>query len=302
MTALEAVRNEITRLNFPYPPKYISSNSFTSFPALNKGPKNTSARAKLFPDGKGGIIFDHTRNFKHIVFVDDPLNSSRSSHIDSKPTMPVVMAEDHHEDAVNYASNKWYDAQPAKPHHPYLLSKNITSGSLAKQQRNNDLILPVTRYTADGLEFTSIQTIKPDGSKRLLKGGKKKGCFIPCNQYLTRSPDHVIVCEGFSTGRSICEAAHNYYFKHLGIRRGNHAVVAAIDAGNLLPVIKHLMLNLPNAQFLIVGDDDRANKINTGRDKATTAAQSTGAGLWFPPLTHLPNTCSDFNDFWSAEK
>nr|VFJ73984.1 MAG: hypothetical protein BECKFW1821C_GA0114237_105618 [Candidatus Kentron sp. FW] len=49
-----------------------------------------------------------------------------------------------------------------------------------------------------------IQFIAPDGEKRLLKNGRKQGCFIHVHGD-TVNPSGVIICEGWATGCTLAE-------------------------------------------------------------------------------------------------
>lgn len=124
-----------------------------------------------------------------------------------------------HERAAGQAAAWWKNARPADPGHRYLAAKGIPPG--IAQQTGDELILPL--YDVDG-RLWSLQRIAPDGSKRLLSGGAKRGRFIP----VAGDPHEaaVLIAEGFATTMSV----------HLLALVPGAAHVAAVDCGNLLPV------------------------------------------------------------------
>ncbi len=64
-----------------------------------------------------------------------------------------------------------------------------------------------------------LQFIGPDGAKRFLTGSTKRAHFYPIGE----PGDVVVICEGYATGATIREATE-------------HAIVVALDRGNLRPV------------------------------------------------------------------
>lgn len=140
-------------------------------------------------------------------------------------------------DAADRASRIWMAATTAHAEHPYLVTKQVTPLSL-RVDRQNRLIVPL--QDADGL-IHSVEYISGDGAKRYLSGGAKRGHFsvvgsepgplaTPCGPFL--------VCEGWATGASL----------HIAT---GHPVIAAMDAGNLLPVAEALRGRFPDADLVI---------------------------------------------------
>jgi putative DNA primase/helicase len=89
---------------------------------------------------------------------------------------------------------------------------------------------------------TGAQVIKPDGSKRLVAGTVKKGSFCVVNSGET--PETVIIAEGLATALSVQQF------------RPDATIIAAIDAGNLLPVAQVMRQRYPDAQIIIAADND----------------------------------------------
>jgi len=117
--------------------------------------------------------------------------------------------------------------------------------------------------------LTNLQFIVTDGRKRLLSGGRKRGCFIPVAGDM-ENPARVIICEGWATGCTLTEDEPAVL------------VLAAIDAGNLGPVALAVCRHWPSAGLVIAGDDDRLTAGNPGATKAKAAAIASGALLALP--------------------
>ncbi|HBC7420857.1 TPA: DUF927 domain-containing protein [Serratia marcescens] len=117
---------------------------------------------------------------------------------------------------------------------------------------------------------TGAQVIKPDGDKRLVAGTVKKGAFYAVNTLI--NVQTVILAEGLATALS----AHQM--------RPDALAVAAIDAGNLLPVAEVMRRTYPEAQIIIAADNDiKPGEPNTGREAAEKAAKAVSGWLTLPP-------------------
>lgn len=186
-----------------------------------------------------------------------------------------------HERAAGQAAAWWKNARPADPGHRYLAAKGIPPG--IAQQTGDELILPL--YDVDG-RLWSLQRIAPDGSKRLLSGGAKRGRFIP----VAGDPHEaaaVLIAEGFATTMSV----------HLLALVPGAAHVAAVDCGNLLPVAQAIRRLRPDVRIVIAADDDRLTQGNPGLTAAREAAVAVGGEVLRPRWPHgAPLALSDFND------
>lgn len=127
---------------------------------------------------------------------------------------------------------------------------------------------------------TGAQVIKPDGSKRLVAGTVKKGSFYAVNSgELTET---MIIAEGLATALSVQQF------------RPDATIIAAIDAGNLLPVAQGMRQRYPDAQIIIAADNDiKPGEPNTGKSAAEKAAQSVSGWVALPPTVEK----ADWNDF-----
>ncbi|WP_075180617.1 TOPRIM and DUF927 domain-containing protein [Pantoea sp. 1.19] len=123
----------------------------------------------------------------------------------------------------------------------------------------------------DSGEVVAAQNITPRGEKRLLTGSAKRGAYHAVNA--TAAPESVLIAEGLATALSI----------HL--MRPDALTVAAVDAGNLLPVAEVMRRRYPDAQIVIAGDNDYHDdeQPNTGKLAAEKAAQRVSGSVSIPP-------------------
>lgn len=134
---------------------------------------------------------------------------------------------------------------------------------------------------------TGAQVIKPDGSKRLVAGTVKKGSFCVVNSGATS--ETVIIAEGLATALSVQQF------------RPDATIIAAIDAGNLLPVAQVMRKKYPNARIIIAADHDQCAesdrsgevKVNTGKECAEKAAKAVAGWVSLPPVDYK----ADWNDY-----
>ncbi len=186
-------------------------------------------------------------------------------------------------EAAKRALNIYQNAAPARPDAKYLLNKKITPCPLIREtfvnDPNGELIIPVTRNG----ELSSLQFIKNEGSytvngnsignKRMMKGGRQKGCCL----YIAGNNDIVYICEGYATGRSLSMATGN-------------TVCVTFSSTNMYNVASTVKDAYQKSIIIVAGDDDIDARINTGREKAEHVASSLGLDIIFP-------LCGgDFND------
>ena len=129
------------------------------------------------------------------------------------------------------------------------------------------LLIPILDSTG---QVISHQTIGPDGEKRFLAGGRKKGGFF----MLGRPQGVIYVAEGYSTAAAVYEATGS-------------CAVCAFDAGNLAPVVEGLRTAWPRAEIVITADNDASG---AGMDGARRAK---------PDYIVMPEQVGDdWNDVW----
>lgn len=159
----------------------------------------------------------------------------------------------------------------------YLAGKGL-SGFTFPILTDGSILLPLVDESG---AVTAAQAITPMGEKRLLTGSAKRGAYHAVNA--PESPQSVLIAEGLATALSV----------HL--MRPDALTVAAIDAGNLLPVAEVMRRKLPDAEIIIAADNDHHEdgQPNTGREAAEKAALSVTGSVSLPPTSNK----ADWNDY-----
>lgn len=273
------------------PPDVIEPGRLHRFPGAGKRLSNQAGWCKLFDDGLGGCFGDWSSGLSRTWFSkrdgqDSPqAQAAISRQIKAARIQAEHSRRDRHEEAASRAREIWEAAPAAPRHHSYLVAKGIQAHNA--RLHKGCLTLPVANF--EGL-ISSLQFIAPDGSKRLLSGGRKRGCFIT----VSGDEEHaqsVVICEGWATGCTLAEDDPDAL------------VLAAIDAGNLQPVAVAARFRWPSAELVIAGDDDRLTPGNPGATKACDAAVAADALLALPQWPEgAPEHLTDFNDLalWLA--
>lgn len=154
--------------------------------------------------------------------------------------------------------------------HPYLIAKGVQAHGI--RQVNRLLLIPLR--DGDGVLW-NVQTVTPDGTKRFLSGGRKRGLYHAIGPSVAGL---LCIAEGYATAASVHEAT-------------GHPVAVAFDCGNLESVAKVLHAAYPQATITICADNDLHTPGNPGLTKATIAARAVGGNVAIPP-----DGCNDFND------
>lgn len=142
-------------------------------------------------------------------------------------------------DTARRAQRIWEMASEPSADHPYLKRKGIKAHG-ARLHRGL-IVLPMMNAVGG---IVSLQFIAPDGGKKFLKDGEKRGCFFAIGEP-DNEPDGLCIGEGFATMASVHEAT-------------GYMCVVAFDCGNLLPVAEVWRKKLPRARIVICADEDKA--------------------------------------------
>jgi phage/plasmid primase-like uncharacterized protein len=185
-----------------------------------------------------------------------------------------------HAEAAQRAADIIGATQPCPDNHPYLVKKKVKALGECRLSRDA-LALPV--YTPEGT-IASCQFIQPDGTKRFLTGGRKRGCFFP----ILGDNATVYVAEGYATAASVHMATGN-------------SVYVAFDAGNLYEVMVAVRQLHPDSRLVVAADDDQFSVGNAGRTKAMQAAEAVDAECVFPVFKSLESKPTDWNDLHVLE-
>jgi phage/plasmid primase-like uncharacterized protein len=177
------------------------------------------------------------------------------------------------------------ESSEAEEDHAYLQHKGVGAHGLTEY--NGDLFVPMRDING---ALQNVQTIKPDGDKRFLWGGRKQGCY----HMLGELGPVICVAEGFATAATIRETT--------GL-----PVAIAFDAWNLASVA--LPLARKGYRICICADDDWKTTrptVNPGRTKALELYQTlkneyphAGHAIalpYFPPECSREDKDTDFND------
>jgi putative DNA primase/helicase len=162
--------------------------------------------------------------------------------------------------AAEKARRLWDSAADVVQPHAYLARKGIMPHGV--RLKYGRLVVPIS----DALgALTSLQFIRPDGSKTFLRGGRVRGGF----HLIGGDEGRIVICEGFATAASVHGAT-------------GCTVVVAFNAGNLKAVGEAVRTQCPDANVIVGADDDWKTKGNPGLAKATEAARAIGAKLAVP--------------------
>jgi len=185
------------------------------------------------------------------------------------------------------AARLWAASPAALEHHPYLVSKGVSSFGL---RCDGDWLLVPVRDCQGHL--LSLQRISPDGrTKRFLAGSRTLGGYFAIGpiQALNGSPLRICVAEGYATGASL----------HLA---SGDPVAVAFSAGNLLPVAQALREKFPQAQLILCADDDWQTPGNPGLRLATEATRAVGGFVAVPSFgPERDEGDTDFNDLHRSQ-
>lgn len=260
------------------PPDDIIPGKWHRFSSNGKR-SDTAGFCKLFDDMRGGIFGDH-RTGESVEWqankASDMTPKEREDwrrHVEQARKDRELDEIRMREEAQKRAEAIWTAAQTANDDHPYLARKNVRSFGL---RVHKGLIVVPMRDTAGALR--SLQFISPEGEKRFLTGGQKRGCYAT----IGKPGEKIFIAEGYATAATIHEAT-------------GEAVVVAFDAGNLEPVARAMREKFADLEIIITADNDRATKGNPGLTQGAQAAAAVGGRMIYPDFAdEAPG--SDFND------
>lgn len=172
-------------------------------------------------------------------------------------------------EAAHDAADMWRDAGPASPDHAYAARKRLDTAPL--RQFGDQLLIPM--FDVEG-RLWNLQRIRPDGTKRFLRGGRTEGLF--CMIAADQLRDQVCIGEGYSTMAAVTRST------------GLPSIVT-FSSGNLITVARTWNDLRPDLDYVICADDDRELvdnpnvRKNVGLEAAKAAALEIGARLALPP-------------------
>ncbi|RDC69826.1 toprim domain-containing protein [Rhodovulum sp. 12E13] len=213
----------------------------------------------------------------------EPPTAPATASPESNPDDDAASAPNRADEAAERAARIWTSARPAPDDHPYLVAKQAAPLAL-RMDAGRRLVVPL--QDIDG-RIRSVEFIAPDGAKRFLAGGAKKGHFAVVGEDaapLDEPAGPVLICEGWATGASLHMAT-------------GHMVVAAMDAGNLMTVAQALRTRFPDADLVLVADNDTKpdRDTNPGVEAARKVALAVDGRL------AVPDSTGDANDVFCAD-
>ena len=268
----EAFKTAMLKHGITPPPNLISDSTLHRFyvDGDRKGSLNGAYTLHLDarPSGwamhyKTGVSFTWTLSGKR-----DPMSDAMKKQIKYARQVRQQEQAKAHAKTANKTRWIWEQATPiTEPSYPYHNDKRIRSHG--ERLYKEVLAIPIQDETG---MLVNLQFINPDGQKRFLSGGRKKGCFSTIGGIT----ETILMCEGWATGASLHESTGHY-------------VIVAMDAGNLKPVAEVIRKQHPTATIIIAGDNDETG---VGQQKANDAALACGGKMFIPPVLGM-----DWNDY-----
>lgn len=274
------------------PPDTIQPGKLHRFPGYDKGRGNDAAWCKLFDDLRGGVFGDFSTGLDEHWQAETERNTYTAEEreafkqrLETERQQRQAEQLRQHEAVAKHASELLAAALSDPTQHPYAIKKAVDFGPSVKRgawtQRGWIDVLLIPIYGDDGKIWT-LEAININGEKDFLKGGRKRGGFHPMGKI--RDASRVLIGEGLATVAAV------------------HAVdgvpgVAAMDAGNLSAVALAVRSMAPDAELILLADNDiKADGSNPGLKAATEAAQLVGGRVAVP---ELDGRKCDFWDLWS---
>ncbi|HBD0908439.1 TPA: hypothetical protein KHA09_004111 [Escherichia coli] len=193
-----------------------------------------------------------------------------------------------HDQKARTSAQRYKRTAQAGHDHPYLQKKGVQAARGVHIDNRQGLVIPL--YNMDG-QIRSIQTIDPEGNKRLAKDAEKAGNFFVVGGSL-KDNHPIVLAEGYATAASCAMALR-------------HPVVMTVDSGNLVKVAENLHARYPGSPMLFLGDDDLpkpGRPGNPGKEAAEKAARLTRGTAFVPQFTREEREqgLTDFNDLHQA--
>ena len=205
------------------------------------------------------------------------LSKEQKEEIERRKEQAIMAQEIEHSKVSKKAQTMWDQAQPCDIH-PYLESKGVVSHGL--RQYKDALLIPAYNQN---FSVQTLQFISPDGQKRFLTGGKKKGGFYCIGKEHLDTAHIINYTEGYATGAS-------YYADR------KEPVIVSFDAGNLPHVAEVIFSLYPKAKHVFIADFDESK---TGERYAVEAAQRIRSQSGQADVL-MPTEVGDYNDHAQA--
>jgi len=272
------------------PPDTIQPGKMHRFPGQGKKSGDDAGWCKLFDDLRGGVFGDFSTGLdehwqietEHTYTTEE--RAAFKQRIEAERQQRQAEELRQYEAAAKQSADIMAAANTDPSQHLYATKKEVDFGPRVKRgawpQRGwaDALLIPI--YGAD-FKIWTLEAINRDGGKDYLKGGRKRGGFHPLGKI--SGANRVLIGEGLATVATV------------------HAVdgapaVAAMDAGNLSAVALAVRKLAPDAEIILLADNDiKPDGSNPGLKAATEAAQAVGGRVAVP---ELDGQKCDFWDVW----
>lgn len=243
-------------------------------------PRKRNGSYKLADDGQVGWAIDFAAHAEPIMWRADN-DEGRVPRVDrGEIARRKAEAERERQRATNAAREHYMRCAPVRGGHEYLESKGLSMvgcHGLKVDTATEALVVPMLV----GASVSSLQMIRPDGSKRFWPGARTKGAVYRIER---QGAPLTILCEGLATGLTLYGAVPTA------------RVIVAFSSGNLLPAIDSMGPGL----CVVAADNDHGTEerrgTNPGVIAAQAAAEALGCGVAVPECQG-----SDWNDY-AAER
>lgn len=262
-------------------PKKVEPGKWCRFAGIGKGNGNTSGFAFLFPDGQGGIYGDFASGMRETWQHERVSRMTEEDRVAWQTLIREAQAEAERKQSEAWAeaavrAKEVWDTLPDAPEgHKYLAKKQVKGYGI--RIKENALVMPLS--DSEGV-ITTYQAITEDGDKKLMYGGRMKGCAFA----IPGKASPVYVCEGYATAASIHEAT-------------GCSVLVAVCASNLGPVVEAFLRKNKDTKVIIAADNDHGGKVNTGVMEAEKVREKhPQVSVCFPPAIE-GRKGTDWNDY-----
>lgn len=193
---------------------------------------------------------------------------------------------------------------PARGDEAYLKNKSMQHHSTLKRLEDGTVVMPILDAQRDHegqvrMQIRSLQTISPEGEKKLMAQGEKSGGFfaLPSTPFAYQNPERIIIAEGLATAENALQIAQAQQDK-------STLAIVAVDCGNLVKVADKIAELYPHAEKIIAADNDRSTEFKSGKNPGLEAARQVQAKhpdmpIFLPPA--IDGKSTDWNDYLQKE-
>lgn len=274
----DKIRSSMYETGFYYPPTVFKYDEWENFSYGQAGKKENNCTYKIYSNhGNPFCMYRHYSTSEFIKVYSDSytsLTGEEKRAIDTLIKNEIEKKkkedEEEHRRVAMECVERYNSLKPASDGNPYLKKKGVKAYRTLREEGNR-LVVP---YFDENAMISTLQYIDETGEKRLTKGGKIGGCFLPLlsDTNINLFEASVYLCEGVATGLSIYEAT------------GKTTIVCG-NAGNLLPVSKLFPRGVVIADY---DSDSKAGEIG---------AKKTGLDYVLMQDPDNPSISCDANDY-----